>query len=256
MSVLTLDIEKITIKRPGVIKPNEKGEYKIIVGGLNIYSGNGFYYKHTPKVEKILTTGVFKMKLDAGKVMSEANHPNFSVYRKESEVIERMMQIDESNALAAIVNITVVKTDKLDPLFNNPIYHIVATMVPQGPKKDELIRLFADPDAELCFSVRSFSDSYDVNGVVVKEQKMFITWDRVTNPGHYVAKKSFTNGNMLDLESIEEIRFTDIEINNIRTTLHNKIDMGLDLESLNDVNELLNVFDTCPQGGECIYNNW
>jgi len=256
MGVLTLDVEKMTLKNPGVIEPNDKGEYKIIVGGLNIYSGNGFYYKHTPKVEKILTGGVFKMRIDAGKVKSEDGHPNFAIYTSAVQATNRMNEIDESNTLAAIVNIDVVKSNQKDPIFGNTIYYIVATMVPEGPHKDKLIALFADPNRDLCFSVRSFSDKTKVNGIIVKEQRAFVTWDRVDAPGHAIAKKSFTNDVSMDIESLEEITYTEADIKVIRASLLDKLDTDLDLEDLNETNTLLDVFNICPEGDSCIYTKW
>jgi len=254
MSVLTLDIERITKVAAGVIKPNKDGIYKIIVGGLNIYSPNGFYYKYTKKIEKILTSGTFKLKLDANKILSEDDHPNFSIYPTEKAVVERMLSINESNAVAAIVNIEVKKSDKIDPIFKEPLYYIIASIKPTGPKKQKLIDLLANPDKDICFSVRSFSDKYEKNGIVIKEQKLFITWDMVTQPGHFVAKKSYTNG--IDIESVQEITFTEEGIKDIRASLLDKLDSGLDLESTNNVNELLGVFDICPEGDECLYKKW
>jgi len=254
MSVLTLDIERATI-RPGIIAPNEDGVYKIIVGGLNIYSPNGFYYKYTEKTHKALTSGAFKIKLEAGKVKSEDNHPNFSEIPTDAGKVARMLKIDDDNAVGVIVDVEVIKSDKLDPIFGEPVYYIVASIKPEGPKANVLIKLLEDPNAELCFSVRSFSDKYEKNGIMVKEQKLFVTWDRVTNPGHYVAKKSYTNANTLDIESVDEYVFTELEIKNIRTELLDKLDTEIDVESINELTTLLDVFTICDNGENCIYHN-
>lgn len=259
MSVLTFDIEKFNIKTasvtPGVLKPDANGAYKIIVGGLNIYSGNGFYYKYTEKIEKILTSGSFKMKLDAGKILSEDDHPDFSVYPTQKLIMDRMVKIDKDNTLAAILDIEVVKSNKRDPMFGQPIYYIVATILPQGPHANKLIRMLQDPNVEVCFSVRSFSDKYTQNGIIIKEQKAFVTWDMVGNPGQHVAKKSYTNGNMLDVESVYEKTFTDIEIKEVRSDLLDELDNSMDLESNNEIKDMLNIFSICPEGSACIYNS-
>ena len=103
------------------------------------------------------------------------------------QYLARVMRIEEkfeSHTIKEVVIDTTLKDVK-----GNRYIGIRGKVKPSGPYRDVLIQKFADPDMNVCFSVRSFTKDNFRNGRREKYTTSIITWDYVGEPGLDKANK-------------------------------------------------------------------
>jgi hypothetical protein len=80
---------------------------------------------------------------------------------------------------------------------------------PSGVKGDGLQKELDDPDANVAFSIRCFTQNTNVNGVTEKEVMQIITWDWVLEPGIKSANKfDRLNDKTIAVESLDILSFS------------------------------------------------
>jgi hypothetical protein len=81
---------------------------------------------------------------------------------------------------------------------------IIAWVKPSGPNGPALEASLDNPNENVCFSIRSFTDDYRERGITRRVLKTIVTWDYVNEPGIAVAEKFKAPA----LEVLQEHRFS------------------------------------------------
>ena len=71
----------------------------------------------------------------------------------------------------------------------NYIIAVVGKIRPSGPNAKALQDMLDNPEENVCFSVRSFTEDSIANGRITKLVKHIVCWDLVTEPGIKYATK-------------------------------------------------------------------
>jgi hypothetical protein len=249
MNSTTVSVDKESIRE-------ENGVYTMIVGGLNIWSHNGFYYIYSDVSSALFNPGTPLMNSVNGGLEGEHNHPSYIPGTPVEQMMRRHCSVDKTNVSHTILDISIKDSGINEDKLGRRLYLIVVKLRPSGPKGALLKASLDDPNEDTAFSVRSFSNKYTESGIAIKEQKEIITWDWVERPGHPVAKKSATL-QLLKNSMDEESTFIDAEAVRAVLSHGNEIMETMDSEADGDrFKRVLNVLEECVHGNNCIYTEW
>lgn len=174
----------------GVIKPDENGYYATCVGGLNVFNSVGQLYVYEEAKELFQRSSAFMRRVKGGKLKGELGHPKPLPGMSEEQFAARCMTIDERNVSCHHKEIWLdfdsVKDDQ-----GRPVIAIMSKVAPSGPHGEQLKRSFENPDENVCFSIRAFTDDFHDRrmGFTKRVLRTIVTWDQVTEPGIAIAEK-------------------------------------------------------------------
>lgn len=173
----------------GIIKPDANGYYRMRVGALNMFNSSKMWYPFEAARE-IFTdmSGEFQRRVKRGALKGENGHPKFLPGMTESAYFARLLAIYEENTCCHHAEIILDFDNAYDDQ-GNKIIGIDSLVAPSGPLGDMLRREFENPKENVCFSIRSFTNDVLVGGVVHRNIKKVVTFDKVTEPGMHVAEK-------------------------------------------------------------------
>ena len=188
MSQIKLNIEVLLgVNKAGTLKPDAQGWYDVILGALEYPNSYGAVYKQDPVQQLLNGDSIFARRLRKGCLIGELGHPMPEPGQTREQYLARVMRIEEkfeSHTIKEVVIDTTLKDVK-----GNRYIGIRGKVKPSGPYHDVLIQKFADPDMNVCFSVRSFTKDHFRNGRREKYTTSIITWDYVGEPGLDKANK-------------------------------------------------------------------
>lgn len=172
----------------GLSKQDENGYYEQCVGGLNIFNSVGQFYVYEQARELFEKSSHFMRRVQRGVIGCELGHPKMLPGMSERQYMQRLAQIYESNVCAFMQEIF-LDFDNYKDDNGRPIVGIIAKLKPDGPHGGSLAAAFQDPKQNVCFSIRSFTEDYEERGIIKRILREIITFDRVTEPGLYIAEK-------------------------------------------------------------------
>lgn len=188
MSTIKLNSEALLgVNKAGTLKPDAQGWYDVILGALEYPNSYGAVYKTDPVQEILNGDSIFARRLRKGCLIGELGHPMPETGQSEQEYLARVMRIEEkceSHTIKEVVIDTTLKDVK-----GNRYIGIRGKIKPSGPYGRVLEQKFADPDMNVCFSVRSFTRDKFANGRLEKYTTSIVTWDCVGEPGLEKANK-------------------------------------------------------------------
>lgn len=177
----------------GVMKPDARGYYRQVVGGLNAVNSRGEYYTATDVLPLFEANGTFMRRVRDGVVKGEVGHPYLKPGMTERDFYRRIMTIQEDNVCCFFTNFELNDTDYKNQ-DGSPMIAIIADVAPSGPHGDALRQSFEREGENVCFSIRSFTSDRFEGGRNVRTIKQVVTFDWVTEPGIHIAKKFQTPG--------------------------------------------------------------
>lgn len=256
MSDNKIVFSSIKAKRDGVkeqLPKDENGYYYITLGALNIYNSAGAFYTANGAKQLFEASSRLMRRINNGALKAELGHPKKLPGMSMNDYMNRIIQIDIDNVGAHIKSVELVETDVCDKNSTAKMILIKGWVKPHGPKAQYLIDLLEDPDANVCFSIRSLTNDVISNGVLIKTLKEIITWDIVIEPGLHVATKWKSLGiESLDLISVDLNDSTTI--NSLKESLKEMSNIGTE-DSREISNVILKEFD-CKKNGSCILHKW
>lgn len=173
----------------GVIKPDANGYYRMRVGALNMFNSAGMWYPfEAARSIFVDMSGEFQRRVKRGVLGGENGHPKFLPGMTEAMYFSRLLQIYEENTCCHHAEIILDFDNAYDDQ-GNKIIGIDSMVCPSGPLGDMLRQELENPKKNVCFSIRSFTDDRLVNGIVHRNIKKVVTFDKVTEPGMHVAEK-------------------------------------------------------------------
>lgn len=172
----------------GILKPDAQGYYTQPIGGLNAINSRGEYYE-LKQAEDLFRnrSGSFMRRVQRGALRGEVGHPRFVPGMKEDEFLARLLDIDEKNVCVFFKDIWLEEGHRNPD--GSPMVAIMARLKPSGAKGEFLQQQLDDPDQNVCFSIRSFTENSYRGGRVSKILRQVITFDYVNEPGIALAEK-------------------------------------------------------------------
>lgn len=178
--------------KTGVLKPDANGYYELILGAFNYHNSAGAYYTLEPLKVLLQSSSSLMRRVQRGALRSEYGHPRFTSNMSKRDIILRVLDIMEDRTCAHIKSIQLDE----ERVINNgqKVAAIIGMVKPSGPMGDALAQQLANPDENVCFSVRSLTDDTQVHGKLYKAVQEIVTWDYVNEPGIDVATKYHAPG--------------------------------------------------------------
>lgn len=185
----------------GNLKKNERGYYPLVVGALDVYNSAGQLYVFEQAKELFKDSSQLMRRVSRGALRGEYGHPKMSPGMNADSFANRVMSIYEENTCCHHKSIS-LDFDNVKDASGKPVIAIISEVCPSGPMGPALERSLNNPDENVCFSIRAFTDDYRDRGITKRVLKTIVTWDYVNEPGIAVANK-------FDAPALESIDATD-----------------------------------------------
>lgn len=176
------------ISKAGVILPDKDGRYDMVVGGLDVYNSAGQYYPYREAKALFEGSSHFMRRVKRGVLAAELGHPKPTPGMTNEQFVQRVLTLEERN-ICAIHQDIYLDFDSVRDEMGRPVIAIRSKMTPSGPHGPALKASFENPGENVCFSIRSFTEDYWVNGVEQRAIRNIVTFDRVVEPGISIAEK-------------------------------------------------------------------
>ncbi len=207
ISVTSLALQGVN--KTGILKPDENGWYTVILGALNFPNSTGAIYNVDPARALLSGDSQFARKLRKGQLTGELGHPRREFGMDDNTYLRRLLDVREDKESHSIRKVVIDTTAK--DKNGRPFIAFKGEVKPSGPYGHILKEKFSDPDQNVCFSIRSFTQDRYFNGRIEKNLSAIVTWDYVTEPGLSVAEKYNAPG----LESYCDMTMADKEISTL-----------------------------------------
>lgn len=192
----------------GIIKPDAAGYYEQCIGGLDIENAGGVTYVATKKAKDLFSeSSDLQRRIRERALRGEMGHPRRGPEHANNNAwLARLNDIYEPNICVYWAKIELdLNYGRDNPHLNRPnMIGIIARFRPGGAMGHVLERDLADPEANVSFSIRSFSTPFSDRGRPCYELKSIVTWDAPTEPGLFPASKTMA----ATLESRHEENFS------------------------------------------------
>ena len=191
--------------RAGKLVADANGYYDMVVGGLNVFNSVGQYYTYEGAKELFEESSQFMRRVKRGVLAGEQGHPKWQPGMSEAAYAQRIMSIYEENVCCHHKEVY-LDFDNVKDEAGRPVIAIRSKLKPAGPHGEALRQSLENPDENVCFSIRAFTDDFQDRGRGLTKRilRTIVTWDRVTEPGLSVAEKYKSPS----LESLEDRYFS------------------------------------------------
>lgn len=192
------------MNKVGLLKPDEQGYYRVVLGALNCYNSQNEYYEYEGAKTLFERSGSLMRRIGRGALRSENGHPKLLPGMTEDDYARRIMQIYEERVCAHIKQIDLVFDKYKDPQTGKRCIGVEGLIAPAGELGYVLENALKNPNENIAFSVRSFTENIPTFTGVRKIMRQLITYDFVGEQGIHIADKYHSPA----LESLEEKKFT------------------------------------------------
>ena len=191
----------------GRLTADENGYYTTVVGALDVFNSVGQYYAYEGARELFEQSSQFMRRVKKGNLMGEQGHPKFQPGMTDSQFAQRILSIYEENVCCHHKEIF-LDFDNVKDEEGRPVIAIMSKVKPSGPHGAALRESFENPDENVNFSIRAFTDDFPdrSRGYTRRILRTIVTWDRVTEPGISVAQKFKSPS--LEMERLVEHHFS------------------------------------------------
>lgn len=173
--------------KKGVLKPDENGYYRLILGAFNIYNSAGLWYCWETSKAVFEESTSFMRQMRAGNLYSEEDHPQMLPGMTYDQYVARIKKIEPKNICATIRDIEVVPGEMNSD--GTQVMLIYGSVKPDRERGQYLKAALDNPDQNVCFSLRTLCDDRYINGRIERTVTEFVTFDWVVECGLPVAHK-------------------------------------------------------------------
>ncbi len=189
MAIISFCVTQRPSGKQGILKPDGSGYYEQIIGGLNMDNSADMRYTAEKKVLDLFnSSSVFKRKIERGVLRGENGHPKFYPGMTKSDFLNRIYQIYEENTVVHFKDVWLDNSIMKNP-DGTPIWAILAKFTPSGEKGHFLEKQLSNGCENVCFSIRSITEDYQVGRKIYRDIIEVITFDYVNEPGIHIAEK-------------------------------------------------------------------
>jgi hypothetical protein len=174
------------INKGGILKPDENGYYDMVLGALGVMNSAGENYVNTAVARRTFEeNGTLIRRINQGLLRGEYGHPD---------------PADSPNFLAFESRVRKIKEDRISHHISKvwleeieykgkKVLGIIGKVKPCGPHGKALEDSINNPEENVTFSGRYYSNVANVRGVRQREIHTVATWDFVSEPGIECANK-------------------------------------------------------------------
>lgn len=174
--------------KAGILKKDDRGYYEMVVGALNMFNSAGQFYVYEQAKELFESSSQLMRRVSRGALRGEYGHPKPAPGMSGDMFANRVMSIHEENVCCHHKELT-LDFDRVKGPNGEPVIAIVSKVCPSGPMGAALERSINNPDENVCFSIRAFTDDFRERGITKRVLKTVVTFDYVNEPGLAVANK-------------------------------------------------------------------
>lgn len=217
-------------KQPEV---DANGYYKVALGAFNTFNSAGDFYLADGVRDLIENqSSLLHKRLVKGYLNGEMGHPQYQIGMSKESYFTRNLRIEQSNISHHIKEIMLTPTNKDSGMpGKGNVIKVEGWVKPAGPHGHLLKEALDNPDQNVAFSIRSFTEDTMIGGRNIKKLLNIVTWDWVLQPGIDLA-------NQWDNASMESYELLRVDLNELIKTSKDLDKLGLGHEE-NDVKEFL-----------------
>jgi len=184
----------------GLLKADANGYYTVVLGALNAFGSGSNYYVASDEVRALFeNSSQFQRRVARGALKAENGHPVREPGMSREAYFQRAMVIRESRICAHIKEVW-LDFDSIKDADGKPVIAIMGKVAPSGELGYVLEGFLKNPDENICFSIRAYTDDYQQNGRLERFIRNLVTFDLVNEQGVKVADKYYSPA----LESFSE----------------------------------------------------
>ena len=176
------------VNKAGELKQDDNGYYEMIVGGLDVYNSAGQLYVFEEAKKLFEESGSLLRRVKRGVLRGEYGHPKLQPGMRMEDFMARALVIDEQLCCCHHREIW-LDFDRVKDENGKPVIAIMSKVAPSGTFGGALEKSLKNPNENVCFSIRGFTDDFREQGVTKRVLKQIITWDYVNEPGISHAEK-------------------------------------------------------------------
>jgi hypothetical protein len=176
------------VNKAGELKQDDNGYYEMIVGGLDVYNSAGQLYVFEEAKKLFEESGSLLRRVKRGVLRGEYGHLKLQPGMRMEDFMARALVIDEQLCCCHHREIW-LDFDRVKDENGKPVIAIMSKVAPSGPFGGALEESLKNPNENVCFSIRGFTDDFREQGVTKRVLKQIITWDYVNEPGISHAEK-------------------------------------------------------------------
>lgn len=178
------------VNKEGKLTPDEKGYYTTVLGAYGMKNSAGLTYDRDAAVRLFESDrAIFHRWIDKGILHGEIDHPSPRPYMVNGKLdrdayFARLRHIEPRNYAVHIRKVT------LKEMVNDegqPILAVIGEVKPVGEIAETIRQGLENPDANVYFSVRSFTEDDMIRGIRYTIE--LVTWDFVHEGGIAMAQK-------------------------------------------------------------------
>lgn len=217
-------------KKPVV---DENGYYRVTLGAFNSFNSRGEFYLADGVRDLVENkSSLLYKRLEKGYLNGEMGHPVRQPGMSMEDYFNRNLRLEMSNISHHIKEIIFTPTDVNSGMpGKGTVLKVEGWVKPSGPHGELLKQALDNPDQNVAFSIRSFTEDTRVGSNVFKKVLNIVTWDWVIQPG-------ISQANQWDSISLESYDLFSYDINDIVKKVNNLQNLGLSHED-SDIRELL-----------------
>ena len=210
------------VNKTGSLKPDENGYYKVVLGAIGVNNSVGEHYVDSPEVRnQFESNSTLMRRIKSGLLRGEYGHPDPSQYPTPMAFEGRVRRIQEDRVC---MHISKVWLESIE-YEGKPVTAIVGMIKPCGPYGNALKESLDNPNENVTFSGRYYSNIGVKAGVVQRSIHTVATWDYVSEPGIAISQKYMSP----DLEEHSKLHITksilSMAVDNTKRSLESGISM-------------------------------
>lgn len=178
----------VGVNKVGNLKKDANGYREMVIGALNVFNSAGQFYVAEQAKDLFESSSQLMRRVSRGALRGEYGHPKMLPGMSNDQFANRVMAIYEENVSHHFREIT-LDYERVKDEQGKPVIAIIAWVKPCGPMGPALEKSLDNPNENVCFSIRAFTDDYRERGIYKRVLKTIVTWDYVNEPGISVAEK-------------------------------------------------------------------
>lgn len=177
--------------KAGLIKPDASGYRVVVLGALDIFNSAGQFYTYEDAKALFTESSTFMRKVQQGALRGEHGHPKPWAGMTDDAWCNRILEVHEDRVCVHIRKVW-LDFDRVKDKNGKKVIAIMGEVKPAGELGHVLEASFNNPDENVAFSIRCFTDVDRKHGRTNKRIRHIVTWDHVLEPGIHVADKYYS----------------------------------------------------------------
>lgn len=190
------------MNKVGLLRRDEQGYAQVVLGGLDVSNSAGEFYTFDQSKKLFEDSGALQRRIRSGALRGENGHPKMMPGQSPESFANRVMSIWEDRVCVHIKKVT-LDFENVRDANGRKVIAIMGWVKPSGELGYVLEEALNNPNQNVAFSIRAFTDNERFRGRTNRHLRNIVTWDFVGEPGIAIATKYSSPA----LESLDEMNF-------------------------------------------------